>query len=72
MKGEDIYREVSLTLQNIERCSGVNITSQFLDLGSADIILGMQWLESLGGHASKLEDALNGIEISIFKWEECW
>ena len=67
VKGEDIYREVSLTLQNIESrifCPLIWVVP------TADIILGMQWLESLGGHASKLEDALS--EISIFKWEECW
>ena len=45
VKGTDICRSVSLTLQNIE------IIEDFLplELGSAHVILGMQWLESLGG-----------------------
>ena len=45
VKGADICRSVSLTLQNIE------IIEDFLplELGSAYVILGMQWLESLGG-----------------------
>ena len=38
VKGEDIYREVFLTLQNIERECRIFLP---LDLGSADIILGM-------------------------------
>ena len=45
VKGESICRGVSLTLQNIK------IVQDFLpfDLGGANIILGMHWLESLGG-----------------------
>ena len=45
IKGEDICKGVILTLQNIE------IVEDFLplDLGSADVILGMKWLELLGG-----------------------
>ena len=45
VKGEGVFRRVHLTLQNIE------IVKDFLPLNleSADIILGMQWLKSLGG-----------------------
>ena len=45
IKGEGIYRGAVLTLQNIET------VEDFLplDLGSAYVILGMKWLESLGG-----------------------
>ena len=45
VKGADICRNVTFTLQNIE------ILEDFLplELDSADVILGMQWLESLGG-----------------------
>ena len=45
VKGASICRSVSLTQQNIE------IIEDFLplELGSADVILGLQWLESLGG-----------------------
>ena len=45
IKGEGICKGVIHTIQNIE------IVEDFLplELGSADIILGMQWLETLGG-----------------------
>lgn len=45
VKGEGMCKGVVLTLQNIE------IVEDFLplELGSADVILGMQWLETLGG-----------------------
>ena len=45
VKGEGVCRGIVLTLQNIE------IVEDFLPLESrsADIILGMKWLESLGG-----------------------
>ena len=45
VKGEGICCGVVLTLQSIEMMADF----LFLDLGSADVILGMQWLESLGG-----------------------
>ena len=50
VKGVGICRFVSLTLQNIE------IIEDFLplELGSTDVILGMQWWESLEGmHANR-------------------
>ena len=45
IKGEGICKGVILTLQDIE------IVEDFLplDLGRADVILGMKWLESLKG-----------------------
>ena len=45
IKGEGICKGVVLTIQNIE------IVEDFLplELASADVILGMLWLESLGG-----------------------
>lgn len=45
VQGSSICKGVVLTLQNIE------VVEDFLplELGSADVILGMQWLESLGG-----------------------
>ena len=45
IKGEGICKGVILTLKNIE------VVEDFLplNLGSADVILGMKWLESLGG-----------------------
>lgn len=45
VKGEGICRGVVLTLQNLE------IMEDFLplELGNANVILGMQWLASLGG-----------------------
>ena len=45
VKGKGICKGVVLSLQNIE------IVEDFLPLklGCADVILGMQWLESLGG-----------------------
>ena len=45
VKGEGICKGVILTLQNIE------VIEDFLplELGSANVILGMQCLESLGG-----------------------
>ena len=45
VKGEGICCGVVLTLQSV----GMMADFLFLDLGSADVILGMQWLESLGG-----------------------
>ena len=44
VKGEGVCRGIVLTLQNIE------IVEDFLpfELGSADVILGMKWLESFG------------------------
>ena len=45
IKGEGICKGVILNMQNIE------IVEDFLplDLGNADVILGMKWLGSLGG-----------------------
>ena len=45
VKGKGVCRGVILTLQNIE----IVVDFLPLELGSADVILGMQWLESLGG-----------------------
>ena len=45
VKGEGVCPGIILTLQNIE------IVEDFLPLefGSANVILGMKWMESLGG-----------------------
>ena len=45
IRGEGVCKSIPLILQNIE------IVEDFLplDLGNADVILGMQWLESIGG-----------------------
>ena len=53
IKGKGLCRGVIFTLQNIE------IVEDFLplELGSANVILGMQWLESLGGNASELAES---------------
>lgn len=52
VKGEDLYTGVVLTLQGLE------IVDNFLpfELGSSDVILGMQWLESLGGMQMNWKD----------------
>ena len=45
IKGEGICKGIVPTLQNIEIVEVI----LSLDLGSVDVILGMKWLESLGG-----------------------
>ena len=58
--GDGIYAKLRLTLQGIEICDRFFA----LELGSLDIILGVQWLEKLGTVTVKWKN-----QIMRFLWE---